>query len=108
MDDWEKLDETSLPEKEDFHNHLNLEDVTDSDYAHAKRVYIDSEIKYLSEYHDLYVQSDVLLQADVFNNFHNMYLEIYGRDPANFFLHQDFQWQAALKKTKAKLKQTIN
>ena len=39
MEDWEKLNKTSLPEKEDFYNHLNMEDVTDTDYAHAKRVF---------------------------------------------------------------------
>ena len=37
MDDWEKFDETSLPEKEDFYSHLNMEDITDADYAHAKK-----------------------------------------------------------------------
>ena len=65
MDDWEKFNETSLPEKEDFYSHLNMEDITDADYAHAKRVSKDFEIKHLGEYHDLYVQSDTLLLADV-------------------------------------------
>ena len=69
MDDWEKFKETSLPEKEDFYSHLNVEDITDADYAHAKRVCKDFEIKKLGEYHDLYVQSDTLLLADVFDNF---------------------------------------
>ena len=45
MDDWEKLNETSLPEKEDFYSHLNLEDITDADYALAKRVCKEFEIK---------------------------------------------------------------
>ena len=45
MDDWEKFNETSLPEKEDFYSHLNMEDITDADYAHAKRVCKDFEIK---------------------------------------------------------------
>ena len=69
MDDWEKFKETSLPEKEDFYSHLNVEGITDADYAHAKRVCKDFEIKKLGEYHDLYVQSDTLLLADVFYNF---------------------------------------
>ena len=38
MDDWEKFSETSLPENEDFYSHLNMEDITDGDYAHGKRV----------------------------------------------------------------------
>ena len=49
MDDWEKFYETSLPEKKDFYNHLNMEDFTDADYTHAKTVCKDFEIKYLSE-----------------------------------------------------------
>ena len=50
-----KLNETSLPEKEDFHSYLNMEDITDADCTHAKRVSKDFEIKYLREYHDLYI-----------------------------------------------------
>ena len=55
MDDWELFNETSLPEKEDFYSHLNIEDITDADYAHAKRICKDFEIKHLGEYYDLYV-----------------------------------------------------
>ena len=58
MDDWEKFNETSLPEKEDFYSHLNTEDITDAKYAHAKIICKDFEIKNLGEYLDLYVQSD--------------------------------------------------
>ena len=85
MDDWEKFNETSLPEKEDFYSHLNIEDITDADYAHAKRVCKDFEIKNLGEYHDLYVQGKKLLSADVFENLRNMCLKIYELDLANFF-----------------------
>ena len=53
MDDWEKFNETSLPEKEDFYSHLNMEDVTDADYTHAKGVCRKIEIKNLGEHHDL-------------------------------------------------------
>ena len=55
MDDSEKFNETSLPEKEDFYSHLIMEDITDADYAHTKIVCNDFEIKYLWKYHDLYV-----------------------------------------------------
>ena len=103
MDDWEKFNETSLSEKEDFHSHLNMEDVTDADYAHAKGVCKDFEIKKLGEYHDLYVQIDTLLLADVFENFRNMCLKIYELDPGKFLLTPGLAWQAALKKTKLKL-----
>ena len=62
MDDWEKFNEISLPEekkKKDFYGHLNMEDITDADYRHPKRVCKEFEIKHLGKYHDLYVQSDI-------------------------------------------------
>ena len=92
-----------LLEKTDFHSHLNMEDITDANYAHAKRVCKDFEIKNLGEYHDLYVQSNTLLLADVFENFRNMCLKIYELDPAKFLSAPGLAWQAALKKTKVKL-----
>ena len=52
IDYWEKFNETSLLEKHDFYSHLNIEDITDADYAHAKRSYKDVKIKKLGEYHD--------------------------------------------------------
>ena len=67
-----------------------MNDITDVDYAHAKKVCKDFKVKNLVEYHDLYVQSHTLLLADVFNNFQNMCREIYELDPAHFFLHQDW------------------
>ena len=80
----EKFNETSLPEKEDFYSHLNMEDITDADYVYAKKVCKDFWINNLEEYHDLYVQSDTLLLADVFENFRNICLKIYKLDPAKF------------------------
>ena len=77
MDDWKKLTETSLPEKKDFYSHLDMEDITDTDYMHAKSVRKDFENKNLGEYQDLYVQSDILLSADVFENCRNMSYDIF-------------------------------
>ena len=102
MDDWEKFNETSLPET-DFYSHLNMEDITDADYAHVKRVCKEFEIKKLGEYHNLYVKSDTLLLADVSENFRNMCPEIYQLDPAKFLSTPGLAWQGALKKTKVKL-----
>ena len=84
MDSWEKFDETALPPKEDFYSNLTLEDISDEDYAHAQRVWDVFEIKNLGEYHNLYVQSDTLLLADVYENFRNMCLDIYKLDPVYF------------------------
>ena len=93
MDDWEKFCETSLPEKEDFYSHLNMEDITDADYAHVKRICKDFDIKNLGEYHDLYVQNDTLLLLDVFEDFENMRIKIYEPDPAKKFSAPQLTWQ---------------
>ena len=76
-----------------------MEDITDADFVHAKKVCRNFE----REYHDLYVQRDTLLLADVFENFQNMCLKIYELDPARFLTVRDLAQQPALKKTKAKL-----
>ena len=104
MDDWQKFSETSLLEKEDFTSQLNMEDITDADYALAKRVYQDFEIKNLGEYHDLYLQSDALLLTDVFENFRNNCIKIYELDSSKFVSSPRLAWQAALKKKQSKIK----
>ena len=100
---WKKFDETSLPEKDDFYSHLNMEDIIDLNYAHVKRVCKDFEMKKLGKYHDLHVQSNTLLLADVFKNFRNMYLEIYELDHAKFLSAPWLAWQATLRKTKVQI-----
>ena len=68
MDDWKKFNERTLPEKEELYSNLNIEEITDVDYRHGKRVCKDFELKRLGEYHDLYLKSDMLLLADVLKN----------------------------------------
>ena len=80
-----------------------MEDITDADYVHTKRVCEDFEIKHLGEYHDLCLKSDTLLLADVFENFRKMYLKVYEFYPAKFLLAPGLAWEAALKKTEVKL-----
>ena len=92
MDSWEKFDETTLPPKEAFHSNLNLEDISDEDYAHAQKLWYVFKIKNRGEYHDLYVQSDTLLLPHVFENFRNMYLEIYELDPIYFVSEAGLAW----------------
>ena len=103
MDDWEKFNETSALEKEDFYSHLDMEEITYADYAQEKIVCKDFEIKNLGEYHDLYVQSDTLLLADVFDNFRNISLEIHELYPAKFFSCPGLAMQATFKKIKIEL-----
>ena len=102
-DIWQKFDETTLPPKEAFHSNSNLEDISDEDYAHAQKVWGVFEIKHLGEYHNLYAQTDTLLLPDVFENFRNKCIEIYGLDPVYFVSAPALAWQACLEKTEVKL-----
>ena len=92
VDVWRKFNETSLPGKKIFYRHLSIEDITNANYAHAKRVWKGFKINNVGDYHDLYVKRDKLLVADVFENFWNMYLKIYELFPAHFLSVPGLTW----------------
>ena len=98
MDSWQRFDETLLPHKEAFYRNLNMEDITDIDYRQAKAVFEYLITKNLGDDHDLYVQSDTLFLADVFENFRNMCIKVYELDPAHFLYAPGLAWQACIKK----------
>ena len=102
MDSWEIFHKMSLSSKESFYSNLNIENIDDIDYRHGNNVYKRFKLKNLGEYHNLNVQSDTLLLADVFENFRNKCLEVYELDPAHFLSLPVLAWQACLKKTKVK------
>ena len=89
MNTWERFDETSLPNKEDLYSSLNMENITDADYEHAKKIFKEFKTNNLGDYHNFYVQINTLLLADVFGKFRTKCIEIYELDPAHFYLHQD-------------------
>ena len=99
MDSWGKFSGISLPSKEDFYSKLNVEDISNIDYRHANNVFKGFKLENLGDYHDLYVQSETLLLADVFNNFRDMCIKEDELDPAHFLLLPGLAWQAYLKKT---------
>ena len=103
MDNWERFNETSLPNKESFYSNLNMENSDDIDYRYGHNVFKRFKLKNLREYHDLYVQSDTLLLADVFENFRNTCIKVYELDPAHFLSLPELAWQACLKKKIIKL-----
>ena len=103
IDNWEKFSEISLPSKEDFYSNLNMEDINDIDYRHASNVFKRFELENLEKYYDLYVQSDTLLLADVFENFRDMCIKEYELDPAHFLSLPGLAFQACLKKTNIEL-----
>ena len=80
-----------------------MEDIDDIDYRHSNNVFNKFKLKNSGDYHDLYVQSDTLLIADVFENLRDMYLKEYELDPAHFLSLQGLAWQACLKKTNIEL-----
>ena len=93
MDDWERFSETKLPEKEEFYSNLNMQDISDADYMHAKRVCNKGfRIKNLGESYDLYFKSYTLLLADTFKNFRKMCLKIYHLDPVKFISATGLTW----------------
>ena len=92
MDSWKRFDKASLPVKKAFYSELYLEDITNKDYAHAQKVFEELKLKNLGNYHDLYVQSNTLLLADVFENFRNKCIEIYELDPARFLSAPRLAW----------------
>ena len=94
MDNWERFNETSLPNKESFYSNLNVENIDDIDYIHGNNVLKRFKLKNLGEYHDLYVQSDTLLLADVFENFRNTCIKVYEPDPAHLLSLPGLAWQA--------------
>ena len=103
MDNWERFNETSLPNEESFYSNLNMENINDIDYRHGNNVFKRFKLKNLGEYHDFYVQSDTLLLADVFENFRNTCIEVYELDPLQFLSLLGLAWQACLRKTNVKL-----
>ena len=103
MDNWERFNETSLPSTELFYSNLNMEDIDDIDYRHGNNVFNKFKLNNLGDYYDLYVQSDTLLLADVFENFRDMCLKEYELDPAHFLSLLGLAWQARLKKTNIEL-----
>ena len=92
-----------LPTKEDFYSILNDEHISDVEYQHAQNVWNTFSFKNMGEYHDLYLKSDILLSADVFENFRKTCLEYYKLDPCHYFTSPGLSWDAMLKITNIKL-----
>ncbi|XP_069110136.1 uncharacterized protein [Argopecten irradians] len=94
-----KFVETELPSRERFYSNLSKSHITEEDYEYAQRVWQDMNIKSIGEYHDLYLKTDVLLLADVFENFRTMCLDYYGLDAAHFYTAPGLAWSSALRMT---------
>ena len=103
MDSFEKFNKTELPTKEEFYSILNNEHITDEDYSHAQNVWTTFQLQTMGEYHNLYLKSDILLLADVFENFRKTCLQYYKLDPCHYFTSPGLSWDALLKMTNIQL-----
>ena len=96
MDACKKFEETSLPPKYVFYSKFNVKDISDQDYVHVQQVWNRITPEYgnitLRFYHDVYLETDVLLLADVFETFWNTCLKHYKLDPAHFFTTPGLAW----------------
>ena len=107
MDSFEKVNE-KLPPKEEFYSQLNDEDISGEDYKHAQNVWETFVLKNMGEYHDLYLKSDILLLADVFENFRKTCIQYCKLDPCHYFTCPGLSWDAMLKMTNIKLELMVD
>ena len=103
VDNPERLQETQLPPKSAFYSKLNNKDISDEDYTHAQKIWKEFGMKTMKDHHDLYLELDVLLLADVFENFREVCLDNYKLDPAWYLTAPGLSWDAMLRVTGIKL-----
>ena len=103
MDTEEKFNNTKLPPREAFYSKLSGRGITEKNYKHACNVWNTFKMKTFKDYHKLYNITDVLLLADVFENFRNLCLKIYGLNPVYYYTAPGLAWDACLKMTNINL-----
>ena len=108
MDSWKRFNEPVPLDKKQYYSRLNDENISDSEIDHVKNVFNTFKIKNLGKYHDLYVITDTVLLADVFENFRDKCLNTYKLDPVYYLSVPGFSWQSCLKMTKIKLELLID
>ena len=102
MTSWDRFEE-SLPPIEAFYSKLNMSKIRGNDYQHIQRVWKKFRIHKLGDYHDLYLRTDVVLLAHVFEAYRDTCLKHYSLDPAHFYTATELAWKACLKKTGVRL-----
>lgn len=97
IDSFEKFNETQLPPKEAFYNKLKDESISENDYQQARNVWRNFNMNTLGDFHDLYVLTDTVLLADVFEKFRDLTMDYYGLDACWYLTSPGLAWNAALK-----------
>ena len=103
MNTMERFEETSLPDKGAFYSRLDEKCVSLKHYQHANNVWNSFRCTTMKDYHDLYLKTDVLLLADVFETFQKMALETYKLDPVHYYSLPGLSWDSILKYTEIKI-----
>lgn len=103
MDSFQKFDYPTLPTRGDFYSLLINENLSEEQYQHAQKVWNKFGLKNMGEYHDLYLRSDILLLADVFENFRQISQQNQKVDPCRYNTSPCLSWSAMLKMTGVKL-----
>lgn len=99
MDSFQNFDHQELPTKGEFFSILTQEGISDEQYPHGQQDWDTFQTKSMGEYYYLYLKSDVLLLADVFENFRGTCLKYYKLDPTHYFTSPGLSWSAMLKMT---------
>ena len=103
INSWDRFEETQLPPISAFYSNLNMSSISEEDHQHAQRVWKEFGIHNLGDYHDLYLRTDVVLLANVFEAFRDTCLKHYKLDPAHFYTSPGLAWCACLKHTRIRL-----
>jgi hypothetical protein len=96
---WSVFKEKKLPAHEKFYSTLAMSNITEEEYLHAQNVWKTLEIEDMGEYHDIYLATDVMLLADVFEQFRITCMESYGLDPLHYVTAPGLAWDAMMKMT---------
>ena len=104
INSWDRFNETQLPPIDAFYSNLNMPWISEDDYQHAQKVWKEFGIHNLGDYHELYLRTDVVLLAKVYEAFRDTYLKHYKLDPVHFYTSPGLAWKACLKCTGIKLK----
>jgi hypothetical protein len=99
LDSLDRMDERSLPTREQFYSKLYGEEVDDDKYERAQQIWRVFDCQTLYDYALIYLKTDVLLLADIFEQFRSMGQKYYGLDPAHYLSLPAYSWDAALKLT---------
>ena len=97
MDSFKKFSEDKLPDKCKFFSSLKDECISEKDYQRANVVWDMFTMNTIGDYHDIYLKTDVLLLADVFEKLISRCLDYYGLSPCHYFSSPGLSWDSMLK-----------